>query len=71
MSYPTTTYAGVAHPSFAAYAAFEELTAVYGDDAFRRAPIIGKVHGPYRVPGDTHDRACYGSHYPRLSYLNA
>jgi hypothetical protein len=35
-----------------------------------RMADTGLVHGPFRVPGDTHDRACYGSHYPRLGYLN-
>lgn len=30
----------------------------------------GRMHGPFRVPGDTNDRDCYGSHYPRLGYSN-
>jgi hypothetical protein len=30
----------------------------------------GRVHGPYRVPGDTGDHNGYGSHYPRLGYAN-
>jgi hypothetical protein len=29
-------------------------------------PETGREHGPFRVPGDSHDHPQYGSHYPRI-----
>jgi hypothetical protein len=41
----------------------------YGSAVTRTVPFdTGRVHGPFRVPDDTGDRDCYGSHYPRLGW---